>query len=244
MADIAMLAAAPVGAALTFIALLTGSIWGKPTWGTWWVWDARITSMLILLFLYLGVIALYEAYDNKAAAAPGPARCWRWWARSIFPSSTSLWTGGTACISRHRSSSPVRARSIRACSIRCCCASCPSTLLFTCALLANMRVAILRRERRTAWVRRLAAERVQLMYFESCRSGTGHERARCLCVVRLRDLRCIGPDAMLMLRPCAGSGACCANCAVKRAQRRCADADPTGRPEACILCEDSDCGWC
>jgi heme exporter protein C len=69
MADIAMQAAAPVGAALTFIALVTGSIWGKPTWGTWWVWDARITSMLILLFLYLGVIALYEAYDNKAAAA-------------------------------------------------------------------------------------------------------------------------------------------------------------------------------
>jgi heme exporter protein C len=48
---------------------VTGSIWGKPTWGTWWVWDARITSMLILLFLYLGVMALYEAYDNKAAAA-------------------------------------------------------------------------------------------------------------------------------------------------------------------------------
>jgi heme exporter protein C len=69
IADMAMMAAAPVGAALTFIALVTGSIWGKPTWGAWWVWDARITSMLILLFLYLGVIALYEAYDNKAAAS-------------------------------------------------------------------------------------------------------------------------------------------------------------------------------
>ena len=69
IADIAMKACAPVGAALTAIALVTGSIWGKPTWGTWWVWDARITSMLILLFLYLGVIALYEAYDNKAAAS-------------------------------------------------------------------------------------------------------------------------------------------------------------------------------
>lgn len=69
MADTAMRAVAPVGAALTFIALVTGAIWGKPTWGTWWVWDARITSMLILLFLYLGVIALFEAYDNKAAAA-------------------------------------------------------------------------------------------------------------------------------------------------------------------------------
>ena len=69
MADTAMRAVAPVGAALTFIALVTGAIWGKPTWGTWWVWDARITSMLILLFLYVGVIALFEAYENKAAAA-------------------------------------------------------------------------------------------------------------------------------------------------------------------------------
>jgi heme exporter protein C len=69
MADTAMRALAPVGAALTFVALVTGSIWGKPTWGAWWVWDARITSMLILFFLYLGVMALAEAFDNKVAAA-------------------------------------------------------------------------------------------------------------------------------------------------------------------------------
>ena len=69
MADVTMRAVAPVGAALTAIALVTGAIWGKPTWGTWWVWDARITSMLILLFLYLGVVALFEAYENKSAAA-------------------------------------------------------------------------------------------------------------------------------------------------------------------------------
>ena len=69
MADITMRAVAPVGAVLTGIALLTGAIWGKPTWGAWWVWDARITSMLILLFLYLGVVALFEAYENKTAAA-------------------------------------------------------------------------------------------------------------------------------------------------------------------------------
>ena len=69
MADTAMRAVAPVGAALTFIALVTGSIWGKPTWGAWWVWDARITSMLILLFLYLGVVALFEAYENQEVAA-------------------------------------------------------------------------------------------------------------------------------------------------------------------------------
>jgi len=69
MADTAMRAIAPIGAALTFIALATGSIWGKPTWGAWWVWDARITSMLLLLFLYLGVMALFEAYENRATAA-------------------------------------------------------------------------------------------------------------------------------------------------------------------------------
>ena len=69
MADVAMRAAAPVGAVLTAVALVTGAIWGKPTWGAWWVWDARITSMLILLFLYLGVVALFEAYENKTAAS-------------------------------------------------------------------------------------------------------------------------------------------------------------------------------
>ncbi len=63
-----MRSAAPIGAVLTFIALVTGAIWGKPTWGTWWIWDARITSMLILFFLYLGVIALYSAYQHQGMA--------------------------------------------------------------------------------------------------------------------------------------------------------------------------------
>ncbi|WP_018276242.1 heme ABC transporter permease [Teredinibacter turnerae] len=63
-----MKAAAPVGAVLTFISLVTGAIWGKPTWGAWWVWDARITSMLVLFFLYLGMIALQEAYENQESA--------------------------------------------------------------------------------------------------------------------------------------------------------------------------------
>ncbi|NND64349.1 MAG: heme ABC transporter permease [Gammaproteobacteria bacterium] len=57
-------AAAPVGAMFTFLALVTGSIWGKPMWGTWWVWDARLTSELILLFLYLGVMLLRGALPN------------------------------------------------------------------------------------------------------------------------------------------------------------------------------------
>ncbi|HNG61230.1 MAG TPA: heme ABC transporter permease CcmC, partial [Cellvibrionaceae bacterium] len=65
---IVMRSAAPIGAFLTFAALFTGAVWGKPTWGTYWVWDARITSMLILLFLYLGIIALQGAFQNQDAA--------------------------------------------------------------------------------------------------------------------------------------------------------------------------------
>lgn len=57
-------AAAPVGAGFTIICLATGSLWGKPMWGTWWVWDARLTSVLVLLFLYLGYMALVNAFDN------------------------------------------------------------------------------------------------------------------------------------------------------------------------------------
>jgi heme exporter protein C len=68
MSYMVMRAAAPIGAILTFLALITGALWGKPTWGTWWVWDARITSMLILLFLYLGVIALQGAYQQQQTA--------------------------------------------------------------------------------------------------------------------------------------------------------------------------------
>jgi heme exporter protein C len=61
-------ASAPIGASFTFLALATGSIWGKPMWGTWWVWDARLTSELILLFLYAGVIALRASIDDRDRA--------------------------------------------------------------------------------------------------------------------------------------------------------------------------------
>jgi len=67
-AFMAMIAMAPVGAVVTFIALFTGAAWGKPMWGTWWVWDARLTSELILLFLYLGVMSLYGAFEDKQQA--------------------------------------------------------------------------------------------------------------------------------------------------------------------------------
>jgi heme exporter protein C len=73
LAHVAAEAAAPIGACFTFVCLVSGSLWGKPMWGTWWVWDARLTSVLVLFFLYLGFIALNAAFDDpsrgeKAAA--------------------------------------------------------------------------------------------------------------------------------------------------------------------------------
>ena len=68
LSDAAAAAMAPIGAVITVIALFTGSFWGKPMWGTWWIWDARLTSELILLFLYLGVIALHNSFEDKVLA--------------------------------------------------------------------------------------------------------------------------------------------------------------------------------
>jgi heme exporter protein C len=70
LADAAAKAAAPLGAAFCFLALATGSIWGKPMWGTWWVWDARLTSMFVLMLLYLGYMAVWHAIDDPHRAAP------------------------------------------------------------------------------------------------------------------------------------------------------------------------------
>jgi heme exporter protein C len=156
MADVAMKAAAPVGAAFTFIALFTGAVWGKPTWGTWWVWDARITSMLILLFLYLGVVALYEAFDNKAAASKACAvlslvgmvnipiiyKSVDWWYSLHQPASIKF-TGESTI---HASMLYPLLWMIVA-----------FYALFTCCLLLNMRAELLQREARTQWVRKLVA---------------------------------------------------------------------------------------
>jgi heme exporter protein C len=73
VAHVTARATAPIGAAFTFLALVTGSLWGKPMWGTWWVWDARLTSVLILFFLYLGYMALENAFDDRARGAKAAA---------------------------------------------------------------------------------------------------------------------------------------------------------------------------
>ncbi|MCP5155380.1 MAG: heme ABC transporter permease [Ectothiorhodospiraceae bacterium] len=73
LAEVVAQASAPIGASFTFMALVTGSLWGKPMWGTYWVWDARLTSELILLFLYLGVIGLQSAYEDRRTGARAAA---------------------------------------------------------------------------------------------------------------------------------------------------------------------------
>lgn len=69
LADVAAKSAAPIGAAFTFLALVTGALWGKPMWGTYWVWDARLTSVLVLFFLYLGYMALWATIEDPNRAA-------------------------------------------------------------------------------------------------------------------------------------------------------------------------------
>lgn len=73
LADVSAKAAVPIGAAFTLVALITGSLWGKPMWGTYWVWDARLTSVLILFFLYLGLMALWQSIEEPSRAGRATA---------------------------------------------------------------------------------------------------------------------------------------------------------------------------
>ncbi len=73
LADAAQKAAAPLGAGFTFICLATGSLWGKPMWGAWWVWDARLTSVLILFLIYLALVAIWQVFEDQTRAAKAAA---------------------------------------------------------------------------------------------------------------------------------------------------------------------------
>ncbi|MFC0284409.1 heme ABC transporter permease [Camelimonas abortus] len=73
LADVSQKAAAPIGMVFTLLCLVTGSIWGKPMWGTWWVWDARLTSVLVLFLMYCGILALWRAIEDPARAARAAA---------------------------------------------------------------------------------------------------------------------------------------------------------------------------
>jgi heme exporter protein C len=155
LADMVMKSAAPIGAVLTFLALITGAIWGKPTWGTWWVWDARITSMLVLLFLYLGVIALQEAYQhqdtaNKASAIlalvgtvniPIIYKSVDWWYTLHQPATLKFTSESTIHTSMLY---PLLTMIIG------------FYVFYAWTLLQRTRTEILKREKKTKWVRNLA----------------------------------------------------------------------------------------
>ncbi len=157
VADMAMRVAAPIGAVLTFLALLTGAVWGKPTWGTFWVWDARITSMVVLLFLYLGVFALYEAFDNKTLASKACAilslvgtvnipiiyKSVDWWYSLHQPASIKFTGESTIDPSMLY---PLLWMIVAV------------YLLYACLLLLGLRVTLLESEAKTAWARKVVME--------------------------------------------------------------------------------------
>lgn len=154
---LAMKSAAPIGAMLTFISLVTGAIWGKPTWGTYWEWDARITSMLILFFLYLGVIALQESFQNKDSADKTcavlslvgmvniPIIYWSvdWW--------YSLHQGATIKIVGESSINASMAYPLIVMIVA-------FYIMYTWLLLSRIRAEVLEKERKSQWVQSLVKE--------------------------------------------------------------------------------------
>ena len=158
LADMVMVAAAPLGAALTFIALFTGAVWGKPTWGTYWIWDARITSMLVLLFLYIGIISLSRAFSTRETSARACAilalvgtvnipiiyKSVDWWYTLHQPATIKM----TGAPSMH----PDMFKPLLVMILGFYC-------FYALVLLLNTRSEILLREGRTGWVKALAEAR-------------------------------------------------------------------------------------
>ena len=150
-------ASAPLGAMFTFLALVTGSLWGKPMWGAWWVWDARLTSELILLFLYFGYLALEASIEDKRVAARAAGMLSfvgvvnipiihysvQWW-NTLHQGSTVFKVGGPSI-----ATSMLVPLLIMAVAFH---------LYYVVNLLQRVRCGILERERDTGWVRELARE--------------------------------------------------------------------------------------
>jgi heme exporter protein C len=157
IAEVIAASSAPIGASFTFLALATGSLWGAPMWGTWWAWDARLTSELILLFLYLGVIALNSAIEDKRTASRASAvlalvgmvnipiihYSVLWWNTLHQPPSIKA-----SGISIH--SSMLIALLLMAVAFK---------LYYATVVLMRARCEILDRERNTHWVQELASAR-------------------------------------------------------------------------------------
>lgn len=156
MAHAVTIAAAPLGAAFTFLALVTGSLWGKPMWGTYWVWDARLTSELVLLFLYFGVIAIIRAFPDQrtgdragaifvlvgAVDLPIIHYSVQWW--------TTLHQGATLKLSGSNMSASMLWPLLTMMAAFAC--------YFFWLLALRLRAEILRREWRASWVGRLNTE--------------------------------------------------------------------------------------
>ena len=150
-------ASAPVGALFTFLALVTGSLWGKPMWGAWWVWDARLTSELILLFLYLGYLALEASIEDKRVAAraagvlslvgvvniPIIHYSVQWW-NTLHQGPTVFKAGGPSIALSMLIPLLIMAAAFH--------------LYYLINLLQRVRCGILERERDSGWVRELVAE--------------------------------------------------------------------------------------
>ena len=157
LADVAGKAAAPIGAAFTLICLITGSLWGRPTWGTYWVWDARLTSELVLFLLYLGVLALYWTAEDpgrgaRAAADPDAGRRGQSADHQVLGRLVELAASGRIDLPRRR----LDHRRRRSCG-RWSIMALAFTLLFFALHLAAMRNEILRRRVRTMQILRAQA---------------------------------------------------------------------------------------
>ncbi len=158
LAELAARNAAPLGAVFTALTLVTGSLWGKPMWGTWWEWDARMTSELVLLFLYLGYIALHDAFPERRTGARASAvlalvglvnlpiihYSVEWW-HSLHQPATITKLGAPSIDTEMLIPLLLMAVGF--------------TAWFAAALLLRLRVAIVESERGAAWVRALAVPR-------------------------------------------------------------------------------------
>lgn len=157
LAEAIATAAAPVGASFTLLALVTGALWGKPMWGAWWVWDARLTSELILLFLYLGYIGLQSAIaDPRQAARAGAVLALVGVVNLPIIHYSVIWW---STLHQGPTVSKLGAPSIHVSMLTpLLLMSAAFLLLFVIALLLRTRVALIARERRSAWVQALVAE--------------------------------------------------------------------------------------
>lgn len=154
LADMVAAASAPIGASFTFLALVTGSLWGKPMWGTYWVWDARLTSELILLFLYIGFISLQSAIDDprRAAKASGLLAIVGVINLPIIYFSVKWWN----TLHQGASVSPTMAPKMASIMLITMLIMAVAFWMYTIAVvLMRVRRIILQRERQTTWVMEL-----------------------------------------------------------------------------------------